>query len=88
MDIIIPKKFINTYFKFCCCPRSLTSTSPAGGLPFVWEKNLANNFFSKSISLIPLECHFETLKFKFSDIENPANFVFTSKFQFFVDQNA
>ena len=42
---------------------------------------------SKSIFPIALESHFETQKSEFSDIENPKIYFFTSKSQFFFDQN-
>ena len=42
---------------------------------------------STSPSLIRLESHFETQKSEFSIAENPQIHFFTSKFQFFCDQN-
>ena len=48
------------------------------------EKCGKQNF---QISPIPLESHFETLKFGFSDIENPQILIFASKYQFFFYQN-
>ena len=36
----------------------------------------------KSFSSIPLECHFETPKFEFSDVENPQFYIAASKFWF------
>ena len=41
----------------------------------------------KLISAIPLESHFETQKFEFSDLENPEIYCFAPKFKFFFDQN-
>ena len=51
-----------------------------------WAENLISKI-SKSVFLIPLESHFETPKFEFSDIENPKILIFASKFKFFFDQN-
>ena len=51
------------------------------------RKNWIFKKFSKSVAPIPLESHFENLKFEFGDIENPQILIFASKFKFFFDQN-
>ena len=49
-------------------------------------RNFISKFW-KSFSLIPLESHFETIKFEFSDLQNPQIYIFAAKLKFFFYQN-